>query len=298
MGMMIDGVWQVDNPKNQDGHFKRLDSVFLNETTVEEIKENPKRFDLYVSLACPWAHRTLIFRQLKGLEAFINVHHVEPYMGDKGWAFKNLEPNLNKKYLYELYQSTPNYTGKVTVPVLWDKQLQCIRCNESSIILKLFNSHWDHVAKHPSVDLIPRDRLSDITALNDWIYHRINNAVYRTGFASTQEAYAKECTQLFKALDELEQKLTDSPFLLGKSLLEPDIRLFTTLIRFDWVYYGHFKCNIRPISSYPALYQYMLTIYNLVAKTISREHIQQHYYQSHPWINPNQIVPVGPKTDY
>lgn len=298
MGMMIEGIWQVDHPRNEDGAFKRIDSVFLEEATSQELIDNPKRFDLYVSLACPWAHRTLIFRKIKGLESSIDVHYVDPLMGENGWSFLTPEPNEGKNYLYELYQFTRNYTGKVTVPVLWDKQLKNIRCNESSIIIKMLNSYWNHVANYPDIDLIPQNRQVEINTLNDWIYHRINNAVYRTGFATSQDVYAQECLDLFEALDELELKLQDSMYLLGDTLLEPDIRLFTTLIRFDWVYFGHFKCNIRPLSSYPRLYEYILQINHLVGDTVNREHIQQHYYKSHPWINPNGIVPIGPKTDY
>lgn len=298
MGIMIDGKWTKDNPKNKDGAFERIDSVFQGSIDQKELIDDPKRFDLYVSLACPWAHRTLIFRKLKGLERYINVHEVEAYMGENGWSFSQAEPNISAKYLSELYAQHEGYTGKVTVPVLWDKHTNRIRCNESAVIISMINSMWDHVADYPDLNFIPEERSAEITALNDLIYEKVNNAVYRTGFATDQKVYEEECQMLFATLDELEKRLEGRQYLLGDDLLEPDIRLFTTLLRFDWVYFGHFKCNVRMLESYENLFNHMKRIYNQVEDTIDRKHIQAHYYTSHPWINPNGIVPIGPETDY
>lgn len=298
MGYVQDGQWHKGDIPVQDGQFIREPSVFRRILTAKEIEDNPYRYHLYVSYACPWASRALIFRQLKGLESYLKVHVVEPYMGEMGWSFAKPEPNIGAKYLHELYFKTPEYQGKVTVPVLWDTQQNCIVNNESSEIIAMLNSAWNSVAKQPKLNLMPAKYQKEIDALNDWIYERINNAVYRTGFATDQAVYEKECKALFNALDELESKLESSLYLLGDELLEPDIRLFVTLIRFDVVYVGHFKCNIRRIADYPNLSNYVNMIYKQVKKTVRFHDIKSHYYMSHPRINPNQIVPIGPETDY
>ena len=297
MGYISDGQWHQGDIPVQDGQFVREPSVFRDRVSKEEVLESPNRFELYVSYACPWAHRTLIFRQLKGLESVIKVHVVEAYMGDKGWSFETPEPNIGAKYLHELYLQTKGYHGKVTVPVLWDTHLKCIRNNESSEIIAMLNEVWNSVVQHPERDLIPKDKQAEINTLNDWIYESINNGVYRAGFATDQDVYEKECRAVFAALDELEVKLSDREYLLGDSLLEPDIRLFVTLIRFDIAYVGHFKCNIRRIADYPNLSKYVKNIYAQVKDTVHVYHIKSHYYMSHPRINPNKIVPVGPLED-
>ena len=298
MGYISNSKWHEGNPPMKDGAFVRQASVLRQQVTKEELAKNPSRFDLYISLACPWASRTLIFWKLKGLEDVIDVHIVDPYMGVDGWHFSEPEPNIGANFLRDLYFCTPDYEGRVTVPVLWDKQEGCIRNNESADIIAMMNHVWDDYAKYPDLDLIPEDQKEEIEGLNEWIYEHINNGVYRTGFAQDQSIYESECRGLFQALDELELRLQATDYLLGDALLEPDIRLFVTLIRFDWVYVGHFKCNLRRIADYPNLSRYVKRIYDQVKDTVSKDHIKRHYYESHPWINPNQIVPIGPETDY
>ena len=298
MGYFDKGVWQESDMPMKDGAFDRQPSVLREMLSKEDIHKQPNRYELYVSYACPWAHRTLIFRELKKLEQYINVHVVDAYMGPKGWAFSNPEPNLGASTLGEIYLSDPNYTGRVTVPVLWDTNEKRIVNNESSDIIQMLNTLWNGLPGVSDKDFMPDEQIVKMDSLNDWIYERINNGVYRTGFATDQAIYNQECRSLFDALDELEKRLEGQRYLLGDELLASDIRLFVTLIRFDWVYVGHFKCNIRRIADYPNLSKYVSDIYAQVKNTVYRDHIQNHYYQSHPWINPNQIVPLGPDTDY
>lgn len=298
MGYFIDGKWHIGNMPMDKGKFVRQPSVLRGQLTKSDVIDDPYRYDLYVSYACPWAHRTLIFRHLKGLEQYINTHVVMPYMGDRGWSFETPEPNLGARLLGEIYLSDPSYTGRVTVPVLWDKQEGKIINNESSEIIEMLNSCWNGLEGVSEKDYMPLDLKEKMDPLNDWIYENINNGVYRTGFAEKQEVYKEECEALFKALDTLEEMLNDRDYLVSDTLLATDIRLFVTLIRFDWVYVGHFKCNIRRIADYRNISRYISNIYRQVKATVNKDHIKNHYYQSHPWINPNQIVPLGPDIDY
>jgi putative glutathione S-transferase len=264
----------------------------------------PGRYHLYVSLACPWAHRTLIVRRLKRLEGLISHSVVHWYMGDEGWTFADApcvipDPNLGARTLRDVYRAAdPAYSGKVTVPVLWDKQRATIVNNESAEILRMFNSAFDDVGAAPG-DYSPEHLRAEIDAVNDRVYRTLNNGVYRCGFAKTQEAYDDAVLPLFETLDWLEQRLSDRSYLVGDALTEADIRLFTTLIRFDSVYHGHFKCNLRRIVDYPALWRFTRSIYALplIAETVNFEHIKNHYYQSHRSINPTGIVPAGPVLD-
>ena len=268
-------------------------------------KAEPNRYHLYVSLACPWAHRTLIYRKLKGLTDMISVSVVNPTMGENGWTFTDAEgviadPIFNANYLYEIYTAAQaDYTGRVTVPVLWDKQSQTIVSNESSEIIRMFNSAFDDIGALP-IDFAPSEKLALIDELNAFIYPTINNGVYRAGFATTQAAYEAAVTVLFDALNQLESRLSHQRYLTGHQITEADWRLFTTLVRFDSVYVGHFKCNVRRIVDYPNLWGYLRDLYQTpgVAETVDMHHIKTHYYCSHDTINPNKIVPVGPIIDF
>jgi glutathionyl-hydroquinone reductase len=262
------------------------------------------RYHLYVSLACPWAHRTLIVRRLKGLEDMISLSVVHWYMGDEGWTFAEgpcvvPDPNLGARTLRDIYRAAdPGYSARATVPVLWDTRHRTIVSNESAEIIRMFNAAFDSLGATPG-DYAPAHLLAEIDAINDRIYHTVNNGVYRAGFARSQEAYEEAVTQLFETLDWLEQQLADRDFLVGDQLTEADIRLFTTLIRFDAVYHGHFKCNVRRIVDYPALWRFAKRIYAVpgIRETVNFEHIKRHYYESHRHINPTGIVPAGPVLD-
>lgn len=276
---------------SRSGEFERPDSAFRGNITTSEITEN--RYQLFVSYACPWAHRTLIMRKLKSLDKFIDVSVADPYMGEKGWTFSE---SRDPKYLAVLYvASNKKYTGKVTVPVLWDKERKTIINNESSEILRIFNSNFNHLTGN-NIDFYPEHLREEIDRINEKVYHKINNGVYKCGFASTQKAYDKAFKELFSTLDEMEIILAMQPFLVGSKITEADIRLFTTLIRFDAVYYNHFKCNLRQIKDYKHLYHYMKAIYQLgnVKETCHFDHIKEHYFKSHKWINPSGIIPKGP----
>jgi putative glutathione S-transferase len=258
-----------------------------------------------VSLACPWAHRTLIVRALKGLEQIVPVSVTHWLMAEHGWTFAQGEgvipdPLFNSRYLHELYtRADPNYTGHASVPVLWDKHTQTIVNNESSEIIRMFNTAFNAVGAGPG-DFYPRDKREEIDAVNARVYDTLNNGVYKSGFATTQTAYEEAVVPLFDTLDWLEERLGQSRFLIGDNLTEADIRLFTTLVRFDVVYNGHFKCNIRRIADYKHLWAYTRDIYQLpgVAPTVNFQHIKRHYYMSHKRINPTGIVPVGPVLDF
>lgn len=262
------------------------------------------RYHLYVSLACPWAHRTLILRRLKRLEDMIPISITHWYMGPEGWTFDagpcvTPDPNLGARKLREIYLAAdPSYVAKATVPVLWDKQRRTIVSNESAEILRMFNSAFDALGAAPG-DYSPLHLRAEIDAINARVYRAINNGVYRAGFATTQRAYEEAVYPLFDMLDELEQRLTQREFLVGDQLTEADIRLFTTLIRFDSVYHGHFKCNLRRIVDYPALWRFTRRIYATpgVRETVNFEHIKHHYYESHRKINPTGVVPAGPVLD-
>ncbi len=316
MGLLIEGVWHdkwYDTKKSQ-GAFIRADSQFRNWVTtdgsagpsgVSGFKAETERYHLYVSLACPWAHRTLIFRALKNLEEVISVTVVDPYMLEQGWAFTgNFDSNLDdvngRQFLHQIYTlQQSDYSGRVTVPVLWDKKTQTIVNNESSEIIRMLNSAFDAFTdvKH---DYYPEALQSDIDAINDFIYPNINNGVYRCGFATKQAAYEKAFDELFSALDQLEQRLKQQRYLVGDQITEADWRLFTTLIRFDAVYYSHFKCNLHLLSHYSNLSHYLRDLYQMpgVKNTVNFTHIKQHYYYSQSTINPTRIVPKGPILDF
>ena len=309
MGLLVDGKWQdkwYDTDSN-DGKFKRESSSFRNTISTEAGAEFPPqsgRYHLYVSLACPWAHRALIFRKLKALESHISVSVVCPDMLDEGWTFEDFpgatgDTLYNKTFLREIYlMDTPDVTTRVTVPVLWDKQKECIVSNESSEIIRMFNSAFNDITDNHD-DYYPESLRTEINTVNEMVYHDINNGVYKSGFATTQEAYEEAVYTLFKTLDTVEERLKQHRYLVGDTLTEADWRLFTTLIRFDPVYHGHFKCNIRQIADYPAIYAYMKSLYQHpgIAETVNFEHIKRHYYYSHTMINPTQVVPVGPDQD-
>lgn len=307
MGLLVDGKWQdawYDTSKTR-GAFKREPTQFR-----EAISNDPKarfpaekgRYHLYVSLACPWAHRTLIFRKLKKLEEYIDISIVHPHMLEHGWEFK---PGMDAtgdtlyglRYLYEIYlKAEPHYTGRATVPVLWDKKTKTIVNNESAEIIRQFNHAFNHLTGDKQ-DFYPSRLRSEIDALNDRIYNAINNGVYKCGFATTQEAYEQAYVELFVLLDELDRYLQHHDFLVGGQLTEADWRFFTTLIRFDAVYYSHFKTNQQRIGDYQGIQPYLLRLYQHpgVWETVNFLQIKQHYYYSHKSINPTQIVPVGPK---
>ncbi len=316
MGLLVDGQWQdkwYDTDAN-GGSFKREDSGFRNWVTVDGsagpsgksgFKAEANRYHLYVSLACPWAHRTTIYRKLKGLEDMISMSVVHPFMGDKGWTFAEGEgvvadPLSDADYLYEIYTAAKSdYTGRVTVPVLWDKQTNTIVSNESAEIIRMFNSAFDEVGAAEG-NFLPLELLAEIDEINAFVYSAVNNGVYKAGFATTQEAYEEPVTELFDALDTLEARLAERRYLIGDILTEADWRLFTTLVRFDAVYVGHFKCNIRRIVDYPNLWGYLRELYQVsgVAETVNMTHIKTHYYTSHANINPTRIIPVGPALNF
>ena len=314
MGMLVDGVWQDVwyDTKSTGGRFKRSQSQFRNWITQDGaagpsgapgFKAEAGRYHLYVSLACPWAHRTLIFRALKGLKDLIPVSIVHPLMRDKGWQFRpdddqdaTADALFGAEALYQVYlKADPNYSGRVTVPVLWDKQTNTIVSNESADIIRMFNSAFDSLTGS-SADFCPKDLLEEIDAVNATVYDNVNNGVYKAGFATTQEAYEEAVTSLFQTLDQLDEQLMNCRYLVGNRLTEADWRLFTTLVRFDAVYVGHFKCNLRRIADYPNLSGYLRDLYQHpgVGETVNLRHIKEHYYRSHETINPTGIVPLGP----
>ncbi|WP_319529779.1 glutathione S-transferase family protein [uncultured Cohaesibacter sp.] len=316
MGLLVDGKWhdQWYDTKSTGGRFVRKDSAFRNWITADGsagptgeagFKAEAGRYHLYVSLACPWAHRTLIFRALKGLEDMISVSVVNPYMAENGWTFEPAEgvisdPLFGADYLYQIYtKADPTYSGRVTVPVLWDKKTGTIVSNESAEIIRMFNSAFDGIGAKPG-DYYPEAEREEIDAINARVYDTVNNGVYKSGFATTQAAYEEALYPLFESLDWLEERLSKSRYLLKSGLTEADWRLFTTLVRFDPVYVGHFKCNIRRIEDYPNLSNYVRDLYQVpgVAATVNLGHIKQHYYASHDTINPTRIVPGGPDIDF
>ena len=307
MGLLIEGKWHdrwYDTDNNR-GEFKREQSQFRGQIGSDEFPAEADRYHLYVSLACPWAHRALIFRRLKKLESLISVSVVSPIMLEHGWTFdidqgSSGDPLHNAKYLHELYtRNQQDYSGRVTVPVLWDKKQQRIVNNESADIIRQFNYAFADLAEKTH-DYYPESLQADINAINDEIYNKVNNGVYRCGFATTQQAYEDAYEALFSALDTIENQLDTQRFLCGDTISEADWRLFTTLIRFDAVYHGHFKCNRQRLEDYPHLSNYLRHLYQWpgVADTVDFSHIKRHYYISHPMINPTQVVPVGPDIDY
>lgn len=315
MGMLVDGVWKDVwyDTTSTGGHFKRSQAAFRNWVTADGapgpsgvggFAAEAGRYHLYVSLACPWAHRTLIFRRLKGLEEAITVSIVDPYMAENGWEFHDRDGATrdhlgDADFLWQVYVAAmPDYSGRVTVPVLWDRKTKTIVSNESSEIIRMFNSAFSAIAR-PAPDYYPPALRADIDEINELVYDKVNNGVYKSGFATTQQAYEEHVGALFDALDAIEHRLTRNRYLVGETLTEADWRLFTTLVRFDAVYVGHFKCNIRRIGDYPALSGYLRELYQMpgIADTVNMAHIKAHYYGSHESINPTRIVPVGPHLD-
>ncbi len=309
MGLLVNGKWtdQWYDTKSSGGRFVRKESHFRDWIRADgstPFQPEPGRYHLYASLACPWAHRALIFRKLKGLEGAITLSIVDPYMHENGWAFSDapgaIRDSLHgSRHLHEIYtRADDDYTGRVTVPVLWDRKNETIVNNESSEIIRMFNREFDAIAD-ASVDFYPEALRVEIDEINDYIYPRINNGVYRCGFATTQEAYDEAFGELFTALDTLEDRLSRERYLVGGRITEADWRLFTTLVRFDAVYVGHFKCNLRRIADYPHLSGYLRELYQVpgVADTVDLFHIKHHYYGSHATINPTRIVPNGPELD-
>ena len=294
------------NEISSDGAFVRAATSFRGTVSKESSHlhaAEPDRYHLYVSLACPWAHRTQMVCALKGLEDLITVDVVHPYLTDQGWSFDtDFDAATGDRvsgysFLQQIYRAvSPDYAGVITVPVLFDKKLGTIVNNESSEIIRMLNTEFNAYARHPEIDLYPENLRSQIDELNTWIYPSINNGVYRSGFAQTQQAHEEAVNELFDALDRVEQILQGQQFLCGDTLTEADVRLFPTLIRFDAVYHTHFKCNRKLIAQYPAMHRYMASIYRLpgIAETINMEHIRFHYFFSHRHINPTGIVPRGP----
>ena len=313
MGLLVDGVWREtsEDIKGSDGRFRRTDATFRNWVTVDGapgpsgeggFPAEAGRYHLYVSLSCPWAHRALLVRALKGLEDAISVSVVDPHMGAEGWVFGDAPgatPDTvnGATRLYEVYlKSDPAFTGRVTVPVLWDKRRAVIVSNESAEIIRMLNGAFGGAGP----DLYPAELAQAIDAVNARVYDAVNNGVYKAGFATRQDAYAEAVTALFAELDDLEARLDRSRYLCGDRLTEADLRLFTTLVRFDAVYVGHFKCNRRRIADYPNLSNFLRELYALpgVAGTVNLTHIKRHYYESHRTINPTGIVPLGPDLDF
>ncbi len=316
MGMLVDGQWQDVwyDTESSGGRFERERSRFRHWVTAdgsagpggqEGFAAEAGRYHLYVSLACPWAHRTLIMRALKDLTDLIDVSVVSPLMLDRGWTFDTREGSTGDRlagrdYHYQVYAAARgDYTGRVTVPVLWDRQTDTIVNNESSEIIRMLNCAFDGITGN-DLDFYPQELREEIDAWNDRIYPAVNNGVYRAGFATSQEAYEEAYTELFAELDHLDAHLADHRYLLGDRLTEADIRLFTTLIRFDAVYHGHFKCNRQRLEDFRHLPGYVRDIYQLpgVADTVDFGHIKTHYYASHRTINPTGVVPAGPDIDY
>lgn len=316
MGLLVDGEWrdQWYDTKSTGGRFKRDTSRFRNWVTADGragptgasgFEAEPDRYRLYVSYACPWAHRTLIFRKLKGLEDMIPLSVVHWFMGDHGWTFEDgdgvvADPIHDANYLYEIYQAADaSYTGRVTVPVLWDTHKDTIVSNESADIIRMLNSAFDGIGAAEG-DYYPEPLRDEIDEINARVYSTVNNGVYKTGFATTQEAYEEAVEPLFESLEWLDGRLSTQRYLLGDDITEADWRLFTTLLRFDPVYVGHFKCNRRRIVDFDNLWPYVRDLYQVpgVAETVHMDHIKSHYYGSHKTINPTGIVPVGPDIDY
>ncbi|WP_426235431.1 glutathione S-transferase family protein [Pseudomonas sp. TWP3-2] len=315
MGLLVDGHWQDKwYESSKDGAFQREQAQRRNWVTADGqpglsgdggFAAEAGRYHLYVSLACPWAHRTLILRKLKGLESLIDVSVVSWLMLENGWTFdQNLGSTGDKlddfDFMHQRYTAdTADYTGRVTVPVLWDKQLKRIVSNESAEIIRMFNSAFDHLTGN-DLDFYPAPLRGEIDALNERIYPAVNNGVYRAGFATSQQAYEQAFDEVFAELDHLEQVLGANRYLSGEYLTEADVRLFTTLIRFDAVYHGHFKCNLRRIADYPNLSNWLREMYQVpgVAETVDFQHIKHHYYASHKTINPTGVVPKGPEQDF
>ncbi|WP_273889047.1 glutathione S-transferase family protein [Rubrobacter naiadicus] len=308
-GMMVEGVWKTERQEQDEGgRFIRPETSFRGRITADGSSGFPAesgRYHLYIAWACPWAHRTAIIRSLKGLEDAISISVVDPHMGEMGWEFTEgpgrIPDTVNgARYLHEIYAlADPHYTGRCSTPVLWDKERRTIVNNESREILRMLDTEFGEFAKN-DVDLCPKELREEIDATIDAIYEPINNGVYRAGFAATQKAYEEAVTELFEALDHWEEVLSGRRYLCGERLTEADICMFTTLYRFDPVYHYHFKCNLRRLRDYPNLWGYTRDIYQHpgVRETCHLDHIKEHYYTSHPHVNPTRVVPKGPIIDY
>lgn len=313
MGLLVDGVWrdQWYDTSKTGGRFERSKPQFRDFVTKDGapaegrergFRAEPGRYHLYVSLACPWAHRTLIFRKLKKLEDVISVSVAHHFMGENGWTFLREDGSTGDDlygfdFMHQIYtKADPDYSGRVTVPVLWDKKTETIVSNESAEIIRMLNEAFDEWGD-ASLDFYPQDLRAEIDATNDLVYDNINNGVYKAGFATTQAAYEEAFKALFDTLDQVEDRLSRQRYLTGSQLTEADWRLFTTLVRFDPVYVGHFKCNLRRIDDYPNLSNYLRELYQVpgVAETVDMLHIKAHYYGSHKTINPTGVVPLGPE---
>jgi glutathionyl-hydroquinone reductase len=308
MGMMVDGEWKTEGDiPRENGRFKRSTTSFRDRISSDGSTRFPAetdRYHLYIAWACPWAHRTAIMRKLKGLEDAIDLSAVGSFMGDDGWAFYD-EPGVipdpvnGAHYLREVYaKADPDYTGRVTTPVLLDKESGTIVNNESREIIRMLDTEFGGIST--GADFYPEDLRDEIDATIDAVYEPINNGVYRSGFATTQEAYDEAVAELFDALDHWEDVLSTSRYLCGDRVTEADWCMFPTLVRFDAVYHGHFKCNLRRVVDYPNLWGYLRDLYQYpgVAETVNMEHIKKHYYRSHESINPTRIVPKGPILDF
>ena len=299
---------QFPTEQSESGEFQRQEDAFREWISADGSTPYPAatgRYHLYVSLACPWASRTVIFRMLKGLEDAIGMTIVDPIRDERGWAFRDgpghsTDPVNGFKFLSEAYAATdPNFDGRVTVPVLWDKETKKIVNNCEDDICRMFNDAFNAVAQNKDVDLFPKEIAQGQEKLSDFLYDHVNNGVYKAGFATHQRPYEISCRKLFEALDELEARLSQSRYLFGNRIVEADWRLFCTLIRFDVVYHGHFKCNLRRIIDYPNLQSYLMDLYQQpgIADTVNFDHIKRHYYMTHTEINPTRIVPIGPALD-
>ena len=321
MGLLVEGLWQDSwyDTKSTGGRFKRQDSAFRSWVTTDGsagasgsggFKAEPGRYHLYVSLACPWAHRTLIFRKLKGLQQIVSVSSVHYHMAENGWEFRPTDivgdtadgdPLYGLDYAHQLYtKAKPDYTGRVTVPILWDRERETIVSNESAEIIRMFNGAFDEVGGNPVVDFYPEALRGEIDRINAEVYDRVNNGVYKAGFATQQAAYDEALAKLFACLDGLEERLATNRYLIGGTLTEADWRLFTTLVRFDPVYVGHFKCNRDRLVDFPNLWAYTRELFQLpgVAETVNFDHIKRHYYGSHKTVNPSGVIPAGPRLDF
>ena len=307
MGLLVDGVWHDEwyNTEDNDGKFIREDAQFRDWISKDgKFQPEAGRYHLYVCLACPWASRCLMMRKLKGLEEIISLSVVNPVMLEHGWTFEDgpgviADPIIDADYMHEIYTHVdPTYSGRVTVPVLYDKKTDTIVNNESSDIIRMMNTAFDEIGATPG-DYYPADLRDEIDDINDYVYDHVNNGVYKAGFATEQQVYEKEAQNVDDALAKLNDRLENKDYLVGDQLTEADIRLFTTLIRFEHVYFGHFKCNLHHLTEYPHLWEYTKRIYNYenLADTVDFDHIQTHYYKSHTMINPNQIIPAGPDLD-
>jgi putative glutathione S-transferase len=310
MGLLIDGVWhdQWYDTAASGGRFVRQAAAFRDRVAADgstAFRPASGRYHLYVSYACPWAHRTLIYRVLKGLEEQISISVVNPLMLDHGWSFDDWsgvipDPIGGASYLHEVYtRARPDYSGRVTVPVLWDRETGTIVNNESSEIIRILDREFDAVGATGPL-FCPPELEAEIDEINAFVYDNVNNGVYRAGFATTQEAYEEAVSSLFAALDDIESLLAERRYLLGDRLTEADWRLFTTMVRFDPVYVGHFKCNLRRLVDYPNLWGWTRELYQWpgVAGTVHLDHIKEHYYRSHASINPTGVVPSGPVIDF